>query len=245
MCTVSYIPIQNGFYFTSSRDEMITRETLPPRFYSVKGEQLLFPRDSKAGGTWIATSVKGITICLLNGAFENHVKTGKYRQSRGQVVIESFGFNDMQQFYNEFDLSEVEPFTLLVLDYRKKGDTRFNEFIWDGEKKYLRKLDVLLPQIWCSVTLYTKIECSYRKINFNNWLLESNLLNSNEIMDFHNQNFDYLNSRSKLIKEANTLETLNISQVFFKDDVSEIKFHDILSDKIHQFYISKNRIKNA
>ncbi|MBK6665833.1 MAG: NRDE family protein [Saprospiraceae bacterium] len=70
MCTVSYMPTKSGFILTSSRDESKVRKALPPATYHLHGQDLVFPKDILAGGTWIAASERGQVACLLNGAFD-------------------------------------------------------------------------------------------------------------------------------------------------------------------------------
>ena len=50
MCILTYIPLKNGFLFTSNRDEQLQRETLDPKFYIRKEQRLLYPKDAKKGG---------------------------------------------------------------------------------------------------------------------------------------------------------------------------------------------------
>ena len=141
MCTVTYIPTSTGFYFTSSRDEKASRDTLNPALYVSDGIQLVYPKDALAGGTWIASSLDGKTACLLNGAFVNHAKKENYARSRGLILLESFKYSDANELYNTIDLENVEPFTLLLLDYTSGDLTAFDEFRWDGENKHLKKID--------------------------------------------------------------------------------------------------------
>jgi hypothetical protein len=61
MCTVSFIPIKDRICITSNRDEHSVAVKLIPPSRSIKlGMQILFfPKDSKAGGTWIALRGNG------------------------------------------------------------------------------------------------------------------------------------------------------------------------------------------
>ncbi|NDC40852.1 MAG: hypothetical protein EBZ77_04755, partial [Chitinophagia bacterium] len=55
MCTVTYLPLDNGHILTSNRDEQLLRQAAaPPELIEGKTGGILFPRDGKAGGTWIA-----------------------------------------------------------------------------------------------------------------------------------------------------------------------------------------------
>ena len=72
MCTVTYIPIgKSDFILTSSRDIPFAREKAEhPQKVQEDGVDLWYPKDGKAGGTWIGVSAKKRLICLLNGGFE-------------------------------------------------------------------------------------------------------------------------------------------------------------------------------
>ena len=74
MCTVTYIPFGNAeFILTSSRDIPFARKKAePPKKTVEDGVALHYPRDGKAGGTWIGFSDKNRLICLLNGGFDYH-----------------------------------------------------------------------------------------------------------------------------------------------------------------------------
>ncbi len=118
MCTVTYVPIQNGFLLTSSRDEKVYRATLLPKEYSLADQKLIYPKDEVADGTWISHSSNKRIACLLNGGFENHIKQKKYRKSRGLILLESFDYITIDSFITSINLEQIEPFTMLLIDYK-------------------------------------------------------------------------------------------------------------------------------
>ncbi|NJN26754.1 MAG: NRDE family protein [Cyclobacteriaceae bacterium] len=67
MCTVSYIPASDNssFALTSNRAEKVFRPTLPPVVTWHNGTKLAFPRDEKAGGSWIAINEDGRVCCPI------------------------------------------------------------------------------------------------------------------------------------------------------------------------------------
>ncbi|MFM7153572.1 MAG: NRDE family protein, partial [Bacteroidota bacterium] len=75
--------------------------------------QIVYPRDSKAGGTWFAVSESGKTVCLLNGAFVRHHHNPPYKRSRGLMVLDFFNYDDPDRFFSEYNLEGMEPFTLI------------------------------------------------------------------------------------------------------------------------------------
>ena len=88
MCTVSFVPTQNGICITSNRDEKISRsKAISPQKTTINNKEITFPKDPQAGGTWFAHDDKNV-IVLLNGAEEKHVSKGNYRKSRGLIVLD-------------------------------------------------------------------------------------------------------------------------------------------------------------
>src|SRR4051812_5816730 len=104
MCTVTYLPkSKDSFILTSSRDEKPLRKIARPPSIHKRGKQLiLFPKDPQGGGTWIAVSESGQTICLLNGAFDKHIPEPPYRKSRGIVALDALQFNTLDSFGKEY-----------------------------------------------------------------------------------------------------------------------------------------------
>ncbi len=180
MCTVTFIPInKTDFILTSSRDVPFIREkALFPKLYSEDGVGIMYPKDGKAGGTWIGYSSKNRLICLLNGGFVNHYATTpsniKYRKSRGVIVLDLLKESNIHSALSDINLDNIEPFTLVIVDWDSLTDTdkkehiQLIELVWDGSKKYIR----FLPQkmhIWSSSTLYDSKMKNMRKKWFMEW----------------------------------------------------------------------------
>ena len=183
MCTVTYLPLpNNNFILTSSRDVPYARKKASiPQISIEDNVELNYPKDGEAGGTWIGTSSKNRLICLLNGGFYYHTSLSKYKKSRGLIVKELLKVDDIKNGLNEIDLNGVEQFTLTIVDWNE-GLNLF-EFVWDGEKKHLKKLKQE-PQIWSSSTLYDRSVKKMRKEWFAKWQKENNFTQEN-ILKFH------------------------------------------------------------
>lgn len=242
MCTVTYIPTSTGFYFTSSRDERASRDTLIPAVYERERIKLVYPRDLKAGGTWVASSLEGRTACLLNGAFVNHEKKESYSRSRGLILLESFSYKNVDQFSNEVDLENVEPFTLLLLDSNSGELESFKEFRWDGEKKYLKEIEMSTSQIWSSATLYNSNVQQKRKVLFNQWLHKHSDFEDAMILDFHNRKHGLANSEDLLMKGEGDLMTLSISQIHYNQGESVFNYHDIINSKSYNIKLKQKEV---
>ena len=185
MCTVTYLPLKkNQFILTSNRDVgYIRQKALAPKKYEEDDVELYYPKDGKAGGTWIGTSSKNRTLCLLNGGFVNHKSGGSYRASRGKIVIDLLKCDNIEKKLKTIDLLNIEPFTLVIVDWQI--ELRLMEFVWDGKTGHLKNL----PQemyIWSSSTLFTKEMKKLRKKWFSTWR-ENNPIDQESILKFHHE----------------------------------------------------------
>jgi hypothetical protein len=245
MCTVTFIPTNEGFYFTSSRDEKASRATIPPTTYQFGGIELVFPKDEQAGGTWIASNQFGKTVCLLNGAFINHQKAKQYDKSRGLILLESFNFETANEFCAKIELNNIEPFTLLTLDYQAGKLNSFYEFRWDGNKKYLKKLPHSENQIWSSATLYAPSVQETRQFLFNSWINKFQGFEDKEILNFHNRKHGLNINEDILMQGQGDLRTLSISQIHIQQNNATFNYFDIENNKDYKVELHKNSLVNA
>lgn len=186
MCTVSFIPLPDGFIFSSTRDEVIHRETLSPAFYQVSGKNLVFPKDKLSNGTWIASDGEQRSVCLLNGAWSNHQKQAKYKMSRGLIPLKVFEYVDFEAFCAGFDFAQIEPFTLISLQ-EAESIIQLQELRWDGMDTYLHQLDDSIPHLWSSYTLYPPHIQEKRNLLFKKFLEKSSTISPSQIREFHFQ----------------------------------------------------------
>jgi len=166
MCTVSFVPLnKNHFILTSNRDETVARGLASsPVIIQKEGYQLVYPVDPLASGTWIAASGYGDVVCLLNGAFKKHRHLPPYRKSRGLVVLDYFDVGDPEKFAAAYDLSGIEPFTMVILC--GSAYTQLYELRWDGNQKYFKKMNEDEHHQWSSVTLYNEELIEKKNIRF-------------------------------------------------------------------------------
>ena len=185
MCTVTFLPLGGQrFILASNRDESRLRPSaLPPQPYREGPVLAVYPKDTEAQGTWIASADNGYTLVLLNGAFEAHLRQPPYRRSRGLMVLDFFRFNDVQHFARTYDFTGIEPFTLLVL---KEGELlEMNELRWDAGQLPLTEVDTSRPHVWSSVTLYPAPVRRQREQWFARWLEGRPEPELDDILQFH------------------------------------------------------------
>ncbi|MGB1307714.1 MAG: NRDE family protein [Oceanihabitans sp.] len=238
MCTVSIFPIgENDFVLTSNRDEAPNRISLPPSFYSINATRMLFPKDEKAGGTWIGVSEKNRLICLLNGGFTKHKRQEVYKLSRGIIVTNLLSASNIVTAISNFDLNNIEPFTIVIADWNTQ--LQFYELVWDGTQKHFKELPKE-ARIWSSATLYTKSMKEERKLWFE--IFKNNtLLNATNTLQFH-KNTQKNNAEYGVIMDRGFVKTTSITQVVKTKNQISMRFENLDSNTVANtsFLIPKN-----
>lgn len=232
MCTVSFIPLQNGCVLTSNRDEKIYRPTIEPLIYEDEKVKLLYPKDEKAGGTWIVAKQNGVCLVLLNGAFVNHQKKDNYRKSRGVILMEIAKAVNELYYFTQMDLSNIEPFTIILFANNELFDLK-----WDGNQKYILPKSIKQNHIWSSATLYNRKQKNYRKKWFEEFCRYETPLNEDKVFDFHNtvkkDNLEY----GLVIERADKTNTVSITQIRIKGNQIKMNYTDKITNVATEKYI--------
>ncbi|WP_250433057.1 NRDE family protein [Hanstruepera flava] len=223
MCTVTLTPIgKEDFVLYSNRDEAPSRISKSPEFYNYKNAQLLYPEDVESGGTWIGLSEKQRLICLLNGGFDIHQRQASYRHSRGIVVKDLLSANTIEDAVGQYDLLDIEPFTMIIVDWSK--NLKFYELVWDGQRKHFKALEQK-PHIWSSSTLYNREMRTERKEWFKKFKSEHEL-NIETLGVFHRTagsgNVDY-----GVIMDRGFVKTTSITKVEKQDAKVSMDYEDL------------------
>lgn len=180
-----------------------------------------YPLDEESGGSWIALSDTGKSVCLLNGAFEPFVHNPPYRQSRGQVVMDAVLKTNNENFLQEYLFDGIAPFTLLIFE-----KDEFVQLVWDGNEKHITSLSSQHPQIWSSVTLYPPHVRESRKKLFEQWLTEHNEYNREMIVEFHqlapgDKHNDFVMNRNDMVR------TLSITSIELNQNTASMLHLDL------------------
>lgn len=220
MCTVSYLPLKEGYCLTSNRDEWVERaRAFSPMEYEIFGQIITFPKDPKANGTWIAYS-KEYTLCLLNGSFEKHISEPPYLKSRGLVLLDFYQYLSVERFILEYNFIGIENFTLII---KSNTDNKFDEIRWDGKNIHRQKLNHQKEYIWSSSTLYTEEVILQRKLWFEEWQKMHQTYNQDEIINFHRFAGNGDNENNVIMKRSSGVKTLSITSI--------LNFENKLSNK--------------
>lgn len=119
MCTVTWLREGEGYRLFFNRDERKSRaEALPPRTAESGGVRWIAPLDPDGGGTWLATSERGLTIGVLNGNRAADEDPARAWRSRGELAPALIGSADpaaVAAVLRSMDLREFRSFRLLAL----------------------------------------------------------------------------------------------------------------------------------
>ena len=230
MCTISLttnLDQEDGFILTSNRDEAAERETHVPHFYTERDTRLLFPKDSVGGGSWIGASSKKRVLCLMNGGFKPHKRKPEYRKSRGLVLKDWLIAEDIEKEIKDYELTNIEEFTVIIADWSK--EMFFAEFVWDGSKKYFKKLEQQ-PQIWSSSPLYSSEMKKLRENWFDDFQQKRDI-SADNLWEFHHS-AGKGDKEVDLIIDRGFLKTKSISQIIYKSGVLKFIYEDLQDKKI-------------
>lgn len=225
MCTVTLVPISaenKSFILTSNRDEAAEREAIPPKIYTENGAKMLYPKDKLAGGTWIGVSERKRLICLLNGAFEPHIRETSYRLSRGVVVKDILATNDLDEAVKNYNFKNIEPFTIVAVDWN--AELRFMEIVWDGEKCHFKELP-LKSHIWSSSALYSSEMKKSRESWFKDFQ-KKNIPDANALWKFH-FSAGVGDPEIDVIMDRGFVKTQNITQIESSFSGINMRFMDL------------------
>ncbi len=223
MCTVTYAPkYHNCFLLVSNRDESEKRrDVIFP--YEDAHLEAVYPKDVQGGGTWVASSKRGITLCLLNGAFKKHERVLPYRKSRGLLLLEALEYRDCNQFVSSYDFTQIEPFTLVMV-YQSASSVKLHEVRWDSQKIHSKELDSTVAHIWSSCTLYKDDVVLKRQKWFKEWFQERDYSIDN-LLDFHRNAGEGVADESVFMKRPG-VGTISITGIDAQLTETEVYYND-------------------
>ncbi|GAB4487903.1 MAG: NRDE family protein [Saprospiraceae bacterium] len=224
MCTVTFIPTTSGFILTHNRDEAPNRSPQHISREKIGSDILLFPRDTKAGGAWIAAAKSGKTACLLNGAFVKHHHNPPYRRSRGLMLLDFFEQENANNFITGHDLEGVEPFTFLLF-----ANDAVTELRWDGSQRHIKNLPPKQTHFWCSSTLYPPEMQAKREQIFLNWLSQqASAPCAPSLLDLHRTGSVGDPENDFVMNRGNRVRTVSITQVVGTKNFLQMRYFDLL-----------------
>lgn len=231
MCLVSFVPTSNGFVMSSNRDEAPSRSTKTIKKEKRLKSSIYYPADT-VGGTWFAVSKHGTAGIILNGAFKSHVRSNKYRLSRGVMLKEMFDYSSPKAFIKSYQFQDIEPFTLIIWTGRK-----LIEFRWTGQLKHIEILNNTTHHVWSSCTLYSDKMIHERSSLFKTSVEEMENKNAKSVKQLHlngqlgNPEYDFVMNRE------NRVRTISFSQAIFENDKIDLCYQSLLTNEKHHLLV--------
>lgn len=227
MCTVSFVSANGKVIITSNRDENVLRpNAIAPKNYYINNKNIIFPKDTKASGTWFAVDENGTILVLLNGADEKHQVVLPYRKSRGLIVLDIIASLSPKDFWQEIDLENIEPFTLVLFQNNELFQLR-----WNGNKKETTSLDTNKNHVWSSVTLYPKNIRENRSDWFYAFLESNTEISETKMLHFHRYTEKENQENGLVINRNEELKTLSITQSVIEKNKIAVLHCDLVDNK--------------
>jgi uncharacterized protein with NRDE domain len=224
MCTVTYIPTNNGIILTSNRDESKSRDVNHLIKYKAENKIVTFPPDN-IGGTWIGCNSQNEIICLLNGAYIKHKHRPPYKHSRGLIVKSFLESNKpINTLLHDIELDGIEPFTLIYTNEEKLIELR-----WDERIKHIRTLNINETHIWSSSTLYDEVIQRKKTDFFQAHLSNSTSINSDTILDFHRSK-PFGDGVNDIVMDRDVVATISITQIERTKEKTTLSYHNLLKN---------------
>jgi hypothetical protein len=132
MCTVSIVPMDNGFRLLCNRDESVTRGlAVEPQRHDVGSTSAVFPIDPDGGGTWIGVNADGVVMALLNRSSAQHAGPRRSDlRSRGAIIpalLRCGSLSKAVQAAGALEPHDFAPFQLVAIHGRA-----VTTVIWNG-----------------------------------------------------------------------------------------------------------------
>lgn len=223
MCTATYLKDnQNRIIFTTNRDESAARLTSPPEIHQIGDLKLLFPQDQLAGGTWVAVGERGQISCILNGAEDEGKWLGTIAvKSRGQVLLDSFKFNSVSEFFEDDSMNDANPFTLLIIHPKSP---KIEVIKWNGTKKWREAFDASQPHIWSAFTLYPKEQRKQRTDMFKKWSEDDAHLDADKVWKMHQGSKE---NNGLLLENSPHVNTVSTTQLVLDTDKCVMRYFEV------------------
>jgi hypothetical protein len=135
MCTLTFVPTEDGYLVGMNRDELLTRpKAISPKTFKKDGLEITCPQEP-SGGTWIACNSHGNLLALLNWNDRMSFYQGEKPRSRGLLIPRLIGEPDLiatDSQFNHLNLGGVFPFRLVGIF---RSERIIHEWRWDGDAK--------------------------------------------------------------------------------------------------------------
>jgi uncharacterized protein with NRDE domain len=221
MCLLSYAPTNDGFVLNFNRDEVYSRVAKPPEQYIVDNQKLIFPRDTKYGGSWIGVNLtKSVVGCILNAEGRSPKIPSN---SRGNIFINQLIQGKAN--LNENDLLDIAPFTLLSFCLHTQVVTQYQ---WDGLHLKRNKLTMSTPFVLCSSSLYKNVIMKNLNAEFKSLIVSKSDIETTT-SSFHKKCIFYKNHPIYL-KRSSDIQTVSMTTILKNKNGLRLNYTDLMEN---------------
>ncbi len=134
MCTLSFIPREQGYVVAMNRDELLSRGiAAAPQVFRTGETLAIYPHEAQ-GGTWLASNEYGVTLAVLNWNDAAKKASSEKQKSRGLVIPDVIGASNATEaaaILAAHPLRGTFPFCLIGI-FAREHEVR--EWRWDGQR---------------------------------------------------------------------------------------------------------------
>ena len=151
MCSLTFVPQARRYLVAMNRDENLGREVAhPPSVHRSGAEVWIGPDERSSGGTWIASSGRGITLALLNPHPPQTSENDGAWRSRGVLIPQLIGVSDVlnvNRALSAMELANYRPFQLVAIFPEERIMSLHR---WDGASIEVEQRPWSLQQVFSS-----------------------------------------------------------------------------------------------
>lgn len=240
MCTVTYLPLENGQYILTHNRDVGTQRKLatPPEIHEMGINKLIYPTDPQGGGTWNALTETHHAF-ILNGAEYDYHPNFDALRSRGDLCIALLTAND--SYLETVDMSDYDDFTLVLVNTADRT-APLKEWKWNGKELTTREFPADEPHLWISTGLYQLDDYKRKMAAFQKLLEEIDYENpvlsledtAEEIWTWHSQS-EVAGKEGFVIDRPYGVKTVSIFQTVKNKNEYDFRYKDMIEEKVHTY----------
>jgi hypothetical protein len=140
------------------------------------------------------------------------------------MVLDFFEYKDPDQFFSQYDLEGMEPFTLI---FARPG--RLTELRWDEHRRHITHFAPDQPRFWCSSTLYPPEIQTLREEVFMHWIQKNTGHTPRDIIRLH-LNGSINDPANNFVMVRDRVRTVSVTQVVRQRKYARMRFLELLEN---------------
>jgi hypothetical protein len=230
MCTLTFIPKEKQIIVTVNRDEAPSRSASEPIVKQYEKHRLWLAPEPISGSSNLIFDIESKRLAvLLNGAFVPHERNPPYRKSRGEVILDSFLFKDLNEMAVTYNFVGIEPFTLVTIQNGVIFELR-----WDEKLAVSKSVDSQHPVIWSSTMMYRDNWQLERKRWFEDFLIVKTDVSADDMLDFHTNAGASDPHNALNMNRFNFVKTVSTTQIVINEMSSSVLLIDRITGATYQ-----------